>query len=452
MKIGGIIAEYNPFHNGHKYQIDRYRKEEEISHIVVAMSGNFVQRGGPAIVDKFSRAEMAIRNGADLVIEIPAYFATQTAELYARGAILSLDSLKCLDSVCFGSEEGDLKRLKEAAMILSGVKGSYEKDLSKYLDKKLAFPIAREKAIKENLSFCQEGDFLNLSNNILAIEYLKELIRLESSIEATTIKRFAVDHNSNTPEGEFSSASSIRSSILYYKEYLEVLSNFKKIENNIKIVKNSNYNKHNYDLETREILDDIKKYIPRFSYGKIMENIEKDLIPLEGADFYNEICYSVLRDESCLEKFFEIKDGLENSIRRQATLSLGYKDLISELTSKRYTSSKIRRSIFNILLGIEKEDVESIKEIKSIPYIRVLAFNKKGTEILKQIKDKSNAFLINSPAKARNSNTYKENPIFKKMFDFDICSSNIYYQKYYKNNRKLFLRGEPDFITKCSFL
>ena len=102
MKIGSIVAEYNPFHNGHRYQIEEYKRHKDISHLVVAMSGNFVQRGAPAIFDKFSRAEMAISAGADLVIEIPAYFATQTAELYARGAILSLDALGCLDSICFG--------------------------------------------------------------------------------------------------------------------------------------------------------------------------------------------------------------------------------------------------------------------------------------------------------------------------------------------------------------
>ncbi|MEG0250191.1 MAG: nucleotidyltransferase family protein [Peptostreptococcus sp.] len=451
MKIGGIIAEYNPFHNGHKYQIDRYRKTEDISHIVVAMSGNFVQRGGPAITDKFSRAEMAIRNGADLVIEIPAYFATQTAELYARGAILSLDSLKCLDSVCFGSEEGTLEKLREVAMILSGTKGSYEKDLSKYLDEKIAFPIAREKAIRKNLAndSNDKNDFLNLSNNILGIEYLKELMRLNSTIEARTIKRFAVEHTSSVAEGDFSSATSIRSSILYYKNYLEVLEKMKTIETDLKTVTNNGYN---LDLIVEKIVDDIKKYVPTFSYEKIIENIKKDLIPLEGEDFHGEICYSILRDEACLEKYFEIKDGLENSIRKQAILSSGFEELVSNLTSKSYSSSKIRRSIFNILLGIKKEDMEIIKQIKEVPYIRVLAFNKKGTEVLKQIKNKSNAFLINSPAKARNSKDYKEDPIFKKMFDFDICSSNIYYQNYYKNNRDLLSKGEPDFITQCSFL
>lgn len=451
MKIGGIIAEYNPFHNGHKYQIDKYKEDEGISHIVVAMSGNFVQRGGPAIVDKFSRAEMAIRNGADLVIEIPAYFSTQTAELYARGAMLSLDSLKCLDSICFGSEEGSTKRLKEVAKILSGVKGNYEKDLSIFLAEKLAFPIAREKAIKKNLALeiADKNDFLKLSNNILGIEYLKELIRLDSSMEAVTIKRVAVDHRSTVAKGDFSSASSIRSSIIYYKDYLELINKKKSLTKYLSIDEDIN---DNYNHIITDMIDSVEKYLPVFSCNKIIDNIKKNLIPVDGADFYGEICYSILREENCLDKYFEVQNGLEYSIRKQAILSSGFEELISNLTSKNYSSSKIRRSIFNILLGIKKEDMDEIKEIKSIPYIRVLAFNKKGTEILKEIKNKSNSILINSPAKTRKIKEYSENPIFKKMFDFDILSSNIYYQNYYKNNRELLSKGEPDFIAQCSFL
>lgn len=451
MKIGGIIAEYNPFHNGHKYQIDKYKEDEGISHIVVAMSGNFVQRGGPAIVDKFSRAEMAIRNGADLVIEIPAYFSTQTAELYARGAILSLDSLKCLDSICFGSEEGFTKRLKEVAKILSGVKGNYEKDLSIFLAEKLAFPIAREKAIKKNLALeiADKNDFLKLSNNILGIEYLKELIRLDSSMEAVTIKRVAVDHRSTVAKGDFSSASSIRSSIIYYKDYLELINKKKSLTKYLSIDEDIN---DNYNHIITDMIDSVEKYLPVFSCNKIIDNIKKNLIPVDGADFYGEICYSILREENCLDKYFEVKNGLEYSIRKEAILSSGFEELISNLTSKNYSSSKIRRSIFNILLGIKKGDMDEIKEIKSIPYIRVLAFNKKGTEILKEIKNKSNSILINSPAKTRKIKEYSENPIFKKMFDFDILSSNIYYQNYYKNNRELLSKGEPDFIAQCSFL
>ncbi|WP_437130215.1 tRNA(Met) cytidine acetate ligase [Peptostreptococcus russellii] len=451
MKIGGIIAEYNPFHNGHKYQIDKYKEDEGISHIVVAMSGNFVQRGGPAIVDKFSRAEMAIRNGADLVIEIPAYFSTQTAELYARGAILSLDSLKCLDSICFGSEEGSIERLKEVAKVLSGVKGNYEKDLSIFLAEKLAFPIAREKAIKKNLALdiTDKNDFLKLSNNILGIEYLKELIRLDSSMEAVTIKRVAVDHRSTVAKGDFSSASSIRSSIIYYKDYLELINKKKSLTKYLSIDEDIN---DNYNHIITDMIDSVEKYLPVFSCNKIIDNIKKDLIPVGGADFYGEICYSILREENCLDKYFEVQNGLEYSIRKQVILSSGFEELISNLTSKNYSSSKIRRSIFNILLGIKKEDMDEIKEIKSIPYIRVLAFNKKGTEILKEIKNKSNSILINSPAKTRKIKEYSENPILKKMFDFDILSSNIYYQNYYKNNRELLSKGEPDFIAQCSFL
>ncbi len=429
MKIGSIIAEYNPFHNGHKYQIEQYKKEKKISHLVVAMSGNFVQRGAPAIFDKFSRAEMAIAGGADLVIEIPTCFATQTAELYARGAILSLDALGCLDSICFGAEEKNIKRLKEVAEVLVYRKEEYENILTEFILEKKTFPIAREKAIKKILGI-ENCDFLSMSNNILAIEYLKELLRINSNIEAFSIQRKGVLHNSVNSVASFKSATAIR------KELSNVEENFDKL-------KKTSENKAEF---IDDMLIDIKKYLPISSKDIIKENILNGIYPMDLEVFFDEICYSILREEDSLEKYFEVKEGIENSIRKKITRSYNLEEIIGELTSPRYTSSKIRRTLFNIFLALLKDDMEKIRELRKIPYIRVLAFNKRGTEILKEVKNKSNALIAKSPAKTRKSCEYKNNIIFKKMFDFDIRSSNIYYQKYYRNRRDILKKGEPDFI------
>lgn len=443
MKIGAIVAEYNPFHNGHKYQIEKYRKEKEITHLVVAMSGNFVQRGGPALFDKFSRAEMAIRGGADLVIEIPSFFATQTAELYARGAVMSLDAMGCLDSMCFGTESEDMEKIYEAAEILSGKKGNYEENLKEYLKNKETFPKARQRALMDNME-CSE-DFLSGSNNILAIEYVKELIRLNSSIKPCTIKRLAAGHNSMESEGNISSATYIRENISKaladldklayvadrYKCFLEVGSQLKLLMEN----------------ELKQNKGVISPVVPSTTMEIIEQNIENFFFPISEKNFYGELCIEILREEGYLDEYFEVGEGIENLIRKEITKSSNFHELISSLTSKRYTKAKIRRVLFNILLGIKKNDIEEIKKIVKIPYIRVLAFNKRGTEILKEIKNNSDAIIIKSPAKIKKTEEYTNDNIMKKMFDLDIRSSNIYYQKYYRYNRVDLKKGEPDFIT-----
>ena len=428
MKIGGIVAEYNPFHNGHRYQIEKYRKEKEITHLVVAMSGNFVQRGGPAVFDKYARAEMAIKGGADLVIEIPSFFATQTAELYARGAVLSLEALGCLDSLCFGTETGELKRLVEAAEVLSGARGNYGENLKKYLAEKIPFPAAREKALIEEIG--GEESFLSGSNNILGIEYIKELMRLESFIEPFTVRREGSEHNSTKTDGKFSSATGIRNILLNKRDLVSEMGS-------IGCEKNS----------ALEAVEEIEDFVPKSSSEIIERCIDEGFYPVDEKDFFQELCYEIIRSEELLEDFFEVGEGLENLIRKEGTRAEDFDDLLDAVTSKRYTKSKIRRCLFNILLGVTKEDIKKIKDIKEIPYIRVLAFNRRGTEILKEVKNKSDVLIVKSPAKVKKSVEYKENHVFRKMIDFDIRSSNIYYQKYYRKNRNLLKKGEPDFIT-----
>lgn len=427
MKIGSIVAEYNPFHNGHKYQIEQYKIKKNISHLVVAMSGNFVQRGGPAIFDKFSRAEMAILGGADLVIEIPAYFATQTAELYARGAVLSLNALGCLDSICFGAEEDNINNLIEVAEVIVNQKEKYENILVSLLEKKQPFPIARQNAVAEILKK-ENSVFLSESNNILAIEYIKELIRINSEIKPFSILRKGAAHNSTESKNGFKSATAIRNDIFEIKKEL----GFNNIDVDKKIVDKQ--------------MEKYSQYIPETSEKIIKRNFMQGFYPIEEKDFFDEILYSVLRNEDSLEEYFEIVEGIENSIRKNAIVSYDFESMISALTSSRYTSARIRRMIFNILLGVKKDDIIKIKNIKKAPYIRVLAFNKRGAEILKEVKNKSDVLIINSPAKVKKSNEYKNDDILRLMFDFDIRSSNIYYQKYYIKNRHILKKGEPDFI------
>lgn len=428
MKIGGIIAEYNPFHNGHKYQIKEFKERYNITHLVVAMSGNFIQRGGPAIIDKFTRANMAVENGVDLVIEIPAYMATQTAEIYARGGILALNSLKCVDLLCFGSEEGNIKKIHEAASVAIGKKGDFEESICNYLNAGDSFPVAREKAIldnlrkknenvdnKESLEKSDEEEFLRKPNNILGIEYIKELIRLDSNIKPVTIKRLGSEHKNEFLDAKISSATSIR----------------KVIESNL----------YNGDLG----ICNIQNHMPYSSYKLLGKYINEGYNPIFDESFYSEICMEVIRSEENLEEYFEVKDGLEKSIRAKISTSDSLEDAVNHISTKAYTKAKVRRCLFNILLGIRKSDIESIKEIYSLPYIRVLGFNDRGKEILKKVKKDMSEVII-GPAKAKKGTEYNKNILYKLMLDFDLRSSNIYYQKACMNNRKLLNEGEIDYI------
>lgn len=425
MKIGAIIAEYNPFHSGHKYQIDQYRKENACTHLLAVMSGNFVQRGGPAIIDKFSRARMALENGVDLVVELPAMFSTQTAELFARGGILTLDALNCIDSLCYGSESGDLEKIKAIAKFLTYNKDIFDLEIKNSLKVEKSYARAREVAISNHLDVDRE--FLMSPNNILAIEYEKELMRINSDIDTCTIKRKTSNHNDGKLREGISSASSIRSFLCK-----NLFDKSKKLDDKIEHVR----------ANIRELSNDKGLICDECFY----ELLDRGLTPMTGQSFYDEICITCVRCEEELRNIFEVKDGLENSIRKRIIYSEDMEMLIESLTNKTYSRAKISRCLFNILFNLRDEDVNQIKNIKTMPYIRVLGFNDKGKEILKKINDSTNADIILSPAKAKKSKQYYDNTVYKKLLDFDLRTSSIYYQKYYALKRTEFSKGEPDYI------
>ena len=214
MKVVGIVAEYNPFHYGHLYHLQSSRSLTEADCVVVVMSGNYTQRGEPAVVSKWARAEMALLSGADLVIELPVAYAMGSAEYFAYGAVRLLDSLGVVDAMCFGSESGDIEDLQAIASILADEPEEYKDLLKNHLSDGHSFPSARQKALSGYLRGRHgKADLTRLlksSNNILGIEYLKALLRLDSKIKPVTISRIGSDYNSTELSGKFSSATSIR--------------------------------------------------------------------------------------------------------------------------------------------------------------------------------------------------------------------------------------------------
>lgn len=422
MNLLGLIVEYNPFHNGHLYHLQKSLEVTGATHSIAIMSGNFLQRGEPALFDKYTRAEMAVKNGVDLVIELPTVFACQSAELFAHGAITTLNSLNCVNSICFGSEEGNIDILYTIAKVLVNEPIEFKDNLKKYLDDGLLYPTARSLALFDyiykydllnDISKDRLLSILNSSNNILGLEYIKCLLKLQSNIKSFTISRVEASYNSENITNNICSATAIRKSL-----------------------------KENGDLS---ILSNV---VPEPTYTTLETKIKDKFSPMFDDKYFDLIKSIVLRDIDHLNEYFDVNEGIENKIYQNIFTSSSLYDLQLAVKSKRYTLTKIKRTLNNILLGITKNDVDNVKNITNVPYIRVLAFNNKGREILKAIKNNSDINIIN---KFSNVSFSMDNDIFKTLINYDIKASNMYNMIYYKNNSHL-LKGPMDYYTAPKYV
>ena len=420
MNLLGLIVEYNPFHNGHLYHLQKSKEITKATHTIAIMSGSFLQRGEPALIDKYTRAEMAVKNGVDLVVELPTLYACQSAEIFSHGAIATLNSLNCVNSICFGSEEGNIDTLQTISKILVQEPEEFKLLLKSYLDEGLVFPTARSKALYKyinnnkliNLTEDKLQSILNSSNNILGIEYIKSLLRLNSPINAFTINRIVSQYNSSDISNNICSATAIRNSL-----------------------------KDNSNMDT------LQKVVPKPTYDEINNKINSNFNPVFDYMFYDLLKGCIIRDFENLDNYFEVKEGIENKIYANIFKCNTLDELISSTKSKRYTLTKIKRTLNNILLGIEKEDVMKTKNLCKMPYIRVLAFNDKGREIIKKIKDSSDIEIITKFSKV----DHIDDPIFNTLIKYDIKSSNIYNLIYYKNNQNL-LKGPMDYFISPKYV
>ena len=420
MNLLGLIVEYNPFHNCHKYHLEKSKEITNATHTVAIMSGSFLQRGEPALFDKYTRAEMAVKNGVDLVIELPTLYACQSAEIFSHGAVATLNSLNCVNSLCFGSEEGNIDILQTISEILVKEPSDFKTTLKNFLDEGIVFPVARSKALYEyiknnhllELSEDELQQVLNSSNNILGIEYIKSLIKLNSSIKPYTITRIASKYNSTDIESNICSATAIRNSL-----------------------------KDNTDLKL------IENVVPLHTFNEINHKINTNFNPVFDYMFYDLLSSTIIRDVDNLTKYFEVNEGIENKIYSNVFTSKNLEELINSTKSKRYTMTKIKRTLNNILLGINRDDVIKVKDLDRVPYIRILAFNNKGREIIKKIKTSSDIEIITKFSKI----SHVDDPIFDTLIKYDLKSSNMYNLIYYKNNRNL-LKGPMDYYLSPKYL
>lgn len=421
MNILGLIVEYNPFHNGHLYHLTKSIKTTNSTHTVAIMSGNFLQRGEPALFDKYTRAEIAVKNGVDLVIELPTMFACQSAELFSHGAITTLNSLNCVNSICFGSEEGNVDILYTISKILVNEPDEFKVSLRKYLDEGMLYPTARSLALFDYINKFNLLDIskekllsiLNSSNNILGLEYIKCLLKLKSNIKPFTISRISAAYNSENIDNNICSATAIRKSL---KDY-----------NNLSLIQN---------------------VVPNHTYCILENKIINNFNPMFDDKYFDLIKSVVVRENNSLDKYFDVNEGIENKIYQNIFTSSTLNDLQLSVKSKRYTLTKIKRTLNNILLGITKDDMKIVKDITSVPYVRILAFNDKGREIIKVIKNNSDINIINKFSKTSFS---MDDKIFKTLIDYDIKASNMYNLIYYKNNNHL-LKGPMDYYVSPLYI
>ncbi len=384
-RILGIISEYNPFHNGHLYQLEKSKELVNPDYSICIMSGNFVQRGEPSLIDKWSKAEIAIKCGFDMVIELPTVYAISSAENFAQGAIKILQAFGDV-TLSFGSELGNLSILNEFADIFYDEPKEYLTILNHELDKGLSYPKARENAVLFYLNDIRKySNVLSSPNNILAIEYLKAIKKFKSKILPITIKRIGTEYNSTNINGSFASATAIRKLI------------------------NDNKN--------------IKGLLPKPSFEILNSNIKYGKLVNSIKIFEKEIIYT-LRKMSVQEiaNLQDVSEGLENLIKQAANSCNNLEDLINSIKSKRYTRSRIQRILLYSILNITKKDIQDSYKAKS--YIRILGVSQHGRSLLSQVSSNRLKYpVVTSVKKFMDS---KNNKTLKNMLEKDILATNIY--------------------------
>lgn len=357
MQIIGIVAEYNPFHTGHAYHIAQSRTAlPEDCGVVAVMSGNWVQQANCAIADKWTRARLALLGGADLVLELPTVWATASAEAFARGAVSLLHSTGIVTHLSFGSERGDIKPLRRAAEVLDSP--AYPEQLTRYLDTGLSFPSARQKAAEYLLG--AEGGILSTPNNNLGIEYLRSLSALKSTIQPMTVTRQGAAHNAiSTDAPKFVSATHIRTHLM------------------------ADQRRHILPY----LVPDSTEYLPELEGLASLHRVQRAMLArirtMEVRD------WAALPDSGWAE-------GLPQRLERSGHQCTDLAHFFELAKTKRYTHARLRRLVLWAYLGLTADLIPSTP-----PYLRVLGFNPRGQQLLKDMKKQACLPILTKPAHAR---------------------------------------------------
>lgn len=393
MKAVGLVTEYNPFHNGHLYHLNKAMELTGADISVAVMSGDFVQRGEPAVLDKYTRASMALNSGVNLVIELPVNYAVSSAESFAAGALKVLDYIKA-DSIAFGSESGDIEGLSKLAHILCDNEDTLYKEISKYTANGISYAAARQKVV-EKLTDKDTAAMLTSSNNILAVEYLKAIIKNNYAIKPYTVQRQGDAYNDTNIRSDYASATALRGNLK-----ADNISKYIPVKAGLILSSNANYI---YPDDITEVLFtrllDIL-FASNYDKNVFIENV------MQYPDVSKEIAGRLYK--SAMDMITRtVPQGAES--KDNGVFSFG--SLCEHIKTKEVPLSRIKRALVRITLGLDKKHME---KYANEPYIRVLGFDKKGQEYLSYIRKNVEVPLITKTAD------------YKEMLLDDIHAANIY--------------------------
>ena len=393
MKAVGLVTEYNPFHNGHLYHLNKAMELTGADISVAVMSGDFVQRGEPAVLDKYTRTSMALNSGVNLVVELPVNYAVSSAESFAAGALKVLDYIKA-DSIAFGSESGDIERLSKLAHILCDNEDTLYKEISKYTANGISYAAARQKVV-EKLTDKDTAAMLTSSNNILAVEYLKAIIKNNYAIKPYTVQRQGDSYNDTDIRSEYASATALRENLKAdnISEYIPVKAG---------LILSSNTNYIYSDDITEALFTRLLDILFASNYDKnvFIENV------MQYPDVSKEIAGRLYKSAMDM-----ITRTVPQRSESKDNWAFSFGSLCEHIKTKEVPLSRIKRALVRITLGLDKKHME---KYSNAPYIRVLGFDKKGQEYLSYIRKTVEVPLITKTAD------------FKEMLLDDIHAANIY--------------------------
>ncbi|MFY9174764.1 MAG: nucleotidyltransferase [Peptococcia bacterium] len=409
MTVTGIIAEYNPFHNGHLFHLQETKRLLPESPVIAVMSGHFLQRGEPALLNKWARAEMAILQGVDLVLELPVLYSCRSAYWFARGGLEILKATGVVSHFSFGVENDDLSALTQAASILAQEESSFKQDLQEYLNQGLSFPKARAEALQKNTQLPQ--NLWSKPNNVLALTYLQVNEELQLDLIAVPIKRRGSGYNEKSLRAnENPSASAIRA-----------------------ILTNSP------DRDFSETLHNLEPYLPSTSIEIIEREYKSGQCPVHFESLTPQIL-TLLRRSSPeeLQHIIEVTEGLENRLYESAFMATNLADYLSLVKTKRFTYSRLQRFLIHLLLNYRKTNETLLH--KGPPYLRVLGFNATGQKVLKEIKSRSKLPVI---TQGKESKKLISSSRFRVFWEKDILASDLYNLLYPAQEAR---KGKTDYL------
>lgn len=393
MKAVGLVTEYNPFHNGHLYHLNKAMELTGADISVAVMSGDFVQRGEPAVLDKYTRTSMALNSGVNLVVELPVNYAVSSAESFAAGALKVLDYVKA-DSIAFGSESGDIERLSKLAHILCDNEDTLYKEISKYTANGISYAAARQKVV-EKLTDKDTAALLTSSNNILAVEYLKAIIKNNYAIKPYTVQRQGDSYNDTDIRSEYASATALRENLK-----ADNISEYIPVKAGLILSSNTNYI---YPDDITEAL--FTRLLDIFFASNYDKNVFIEIV-MQYPDVSKEIAGRLYK--SAMDMITRtVPQGAES--KDNWVFSFG--SLCEHIKTKEVPLSRIKRALVRITLGLDKKHME---KYANEPYIRVLGFDKKGQEYLSYIRKTVEVPLITKTAD------------YKEILLDDIHAANIY--------------------------